>query len=233
MSTATFDAVDSLQATLEPFEELKGEQSQLETWVHDSFSALEKLHSELTEWQSELARKQTELDLREDTIVRGESEIVTGDAAEQIAHWKQELDEVREESQQLEEENAEQLQVLDNLELQLVQLETELKTTQKRNTDLAQLLETERARTSEEQHQWQDEFRDMRRLLEQQYSMLEGRIRDSREPSAEESGPSETAISASETTSRTAEIRRRAKSRRAAKLRRHQDAEQQEQPEQS
>ena len=70
MHFATADIIDSLQATLEPLEALHGEHSQLEAWVHDSFSALEKLHSELTEWQSELARKQTELDLREDSLSR-------------------------------------------------------------------------------------------------------------------------------------------------------------------
>jgi hypothetical protein len=231
MSIATADAVDSLQATLEPLEALHGEHSQLETWVHDSFSALEKLHSELTEWQSELARKQTELDLREDSLSRNESRsnsVVSSDSSEELALLRQELTESREEAQQLEEENAEQLQELENMELKLVQFDKELKTAQKRYTELTQLLEVERARAAQEQHQWQGEIRDMRRLLEKQCSLLEDRIRDTRESSeADAEQPAEpVANSEAEGTSRTAELRRRAKSRWAAKLRKHREGEQ-------
>lgn len=228
MSTATAEAVDSLQATLEPMESLHGEHSQLEGWVHDSFAALEKLHSELTEWQSELARKQTELDLREDAIIRSESQTIDGDAEEQIAHWKRELAESREEIQQVEHENAEQLQELEHMELGLVQMEKELQDAHKRAADLDQMLELERSRSTEEQHQWQGEFRDMRRLMEKQYSLLENRIRDSRDVAEGEAdsdaGPGE-ADSNGEATSRTAELRRRAKSRLAAKLRKHKETD--------
>ncbi len=95
MSTSTATLVDSFQATLEPLESLHRGQSQLEAWVQDSFSALEKLHSELTEWQSELARKQTEIDLRENAISRTESQTIDGDAEEQIAHWQREFRDMR------------------------------------------------------------------------------------------------------------------------------------------
>ena len=221
MDTATQDTVDSLQATIEPLESLHGEHSQLEMWVHDSFAALEKLHSELTEWQSELARKQTELDLREDDVRRQEERVVDGDAAEQLEHWRHECEETRQETQVLEEENAEQLQELDNLELMVVQLEKRLHSSEKRNADLTQLLEMERTRADQEQHQWQGEFKDMRRLLEKQCSLLEDRIRNSREaaegsendPNSEEPGSE-----AAEAMSRTAELRRRAKARRSARL---------------
>ena len=226
MSTATAEAVDSLQATLEPMESLQGEHSQLEGWVHDSFAALEKLHSELTEWQSELARKQTELDLREDAIMRSESQTVSGDAEEQIEHWKRELAEARDELQQVEQENAEQLQELEHLELGLVQMEKELQDAHKQALDLDQMLELERARSTQEQHQWQGEFRDMRQLMEKQYSLLENRIRDTRDSAeGEANSAAEAAVKgpSGETTSRTAELRRRAKSRLAAKLRKHQD----------
>lgn len=236
MSIATADAVDSLQATLEPLEALHGEHSQLEAWVHDSFSALEKLHGELTEWQSELARKQTDLDLREDSVSRSEARlatesattVVSSDGAEQIAQLQQELAEAREEAQALEEESAEQLQELENMELKLVQLDKDLKTSQKRYTELTQVLEVERARAAQEQHQWQGEIRDMRRLLEKQCSLLEDRIRDTRESSDAEAAPSPEAAAASEpeATSRTAELRRRAKSRWAAKLRKHREGDQ-------
>lgn len=229
MSIATADAVDSLQATLEPLEALQGEHSQLEAWVHDSFSALEKLHSELTEWQSELARKQTELDLREDSLSRAESRpAAPSESSEQFGLLQQELTEAREEAQQLEEESAEQLQEMENMELKLVQLDEELKSAQKRYTELSQLLEAERARAAQEEHHWQCEMRDMRRLLEKQCSLLEDRIRDSREGTEAEAGhPTEVAPNSdTEATSRTAELRRRAKSRWAAKLRKHREGDQ-------
>ena len=228
MSTATATVVDSLQATLEPLGSLHGEHSQLESWVHDSFSALEKLHSELTEWQSELARKQTEIDLREDAISRIESQTIGGDAEEQIAHWQRELAEAREETQLLEEENAEQLQELENMELKFVKMEKELQDAGKRSTEVNQLLELERVRSAEEQNQWQGEFRDMRRMMEKQYSLLEERVRDSRDSTEgvadSATGPGE-GDSNGEATSRTAELRRRAKARLAAKLRKHKGAD--------
>ena len=226
MATATSESVETLQAALEPLEDLHEDHSQLEVWVHDSFAALEKLHSELTEWQSELARKQTELDLREDAIRRSEEQIVDGDSAEQIEHWKRELEESRNDTQVLEEENAEQLQELESMELTLVQMEKQLQSAEKRAADLTSLLEVERARSDQEQHQWQGEFKEMRRLLDKQCSLLEGRIRDSRDTGADEHTAGEEGSdhgSASEAISRTAELRRRAKQRREARLQRHQD----------
>lgn len=228
MATATQETVDSLHASIEPLESLHGEHSQLEMWVHDSFAALEKLHSELTEWQSELARKQTELDLREDAVRRSEEQVVDGDAVEQLEHWKGELDDSRQETQVLEEENAEQLQELENMELMVVQLEKRLHSSEKRNADLTQLLEMERTRADQEQHQWQGEFKDMRRLLEKQCSLLEDRIRTSRETSEDPAGGDSTEDAESEAAvaiSRTAELRRRAKARRSARLKKEGDAE--------
>ena len=230
MTTATQETVESLQATIEPLEALHGEHTHLEMWVHDSFAALEKLHSELTEWQTELARKQTELDLREDDIRRSEGQVVEGDAAQQIEHWKGQLEEARQDTQALEEENAEQLQELENMELTLVQMEKQLQTADKRSAELAQLLETERVRADQEQHQWQGEMKDMRRLLEKQCSLLEDRIRDARETvEMPEIPPSSTGDEAdpgpTEAISRTAELRRRAKARREARLKKNNDAE--------
>ena len=228
MATATQETVDSLQATIEPLQALQGEHSQLEMWVHDSFAALEKLHSELTEWQSELARKQTELDLREDAVRRGEEQVIDGDAAQQIQHWRAQLEESRKDTQVLEEESAEQLQELENMELLVVQLEEQLQTSEKRNADLTQLLETERTRADQEQHQWQGEFKDMRRLLEKQCSLLEDRIRNTRETSEgteDEARVQEGQTDAAAAISRTAELRRRAKARRAARLKKDGDSE--------
>ena len=61
MSTAV-ETLESLQEALDPLGTLQSEQAELGSWIHDSFTALEKLHAELTQWQSELARKETELD---------------------------------------------------------------------------------------------------------------------------------------------------------------------------
>jgi hypothetical protein len=47
---------------LMPVEALRDEHTQLEAWVHQSFSALERLHSELDEWQRELTEQQADLD---------------------------------------------------------------------------------------------------------------------------------------------------------------------------
>ncbi len=175
-----------------------------------------------------MARKQTEIDLREDAISRIESQTIGGDAEEQIAHWQRELAEAREETQLLEEENAEQLQELENMELKFVKMEKELQDAGKRSTEVNQLLELERVRSAEEQNQWQGEFRDMRRMMQKQYSLLEERVRDSRDSAEGETdsaaGPGEE-DSNGEATSRTAELRRRAKARLAAKLRKHKDAD--------
>ena len=229
MSTDAIAVNESLQAAIEPLESLHEEHSQLEVWVHDSFAALEKLHSELTEWQSELARKQTELDLREDAIQRGEEHVVDGEAADQVEHWKNQLEESRGDTHALEEENAEQLQELENMELEVVQLEKQLQQAEKKVVDLNHLLEAERLKADQEQHQWQGEFKEMRRLLDKQCSLLEDRIRDSRELAEDESLPEQPsegdADDASAPVSRTAELRRRAKMRREARHRRHADFE--------
>jgi predicted nuclease with TOPRIM domain len=79
MSTTAVETLESLQEALDPLDAYRSEQVELGSWIHDSFSALEKLHEELTQWQSELARKETELDLRQDALEKspsGEKEIV-------------------------------------------------------------------------------------------------------------------------------------------------------------
>lgn len=57
--------IDGLRAALGPVDVLRGDQSELETSIRESFAALEAFHDELSEWQRELTRQQAELDQRE------------------------------------------------------------------------------------------------------------------------------------------------------------------------
>lgn len=45
-------------------EALAGEHSQLESWVRESFAAMDALHGELSDWQRDLTRQQALLDQR-------------------------------------------------------------------------------------------------------------------------------------------------------------------------
>ncbi len=214
------ETIESIQSTLQPLGELQGEQTQLETWVHDSFDALEKLHGELSDWQTELARKQTELDLREDSLEKCREQ--EGDLETQVIQWKRDLDEAREEIQQLEEENTEQLKELENLERRHALLEAERNAASQRTEDLSLALEAERARTNQEQGQWAEEFQEIRQLLEQQCVLLEEHLDDDKLEIARDIEEAEplTAVVEGEISSRSAELRRRAQMRRAAKRRR-------------
>jgi chromosome segregation ATPase len=71
---------DILHTALAPVEELRGEHSQLETSVRESFAALETLHDELTEWQRELTREQAEFDQRAAAEADAESQLVAAQA---------------------------------------------------------------------------------------------------------------------------------------------------------
>jgi len=224
---STSETIESIQATLQPLEDLQGEQTQLEAWVHDSFSALEKLHEELSEWQTELARKQTEIDLREDALEKSQEH--ESDLGTHVTQWKKDLAEAREEVQQLEEENTEQLQELEKLERGHDLLETELKLASQRTEDLSAALEAERGRVSQEHGQWASEFQKIRRLVEKQGLLLEehlGEEKLSAAPSEEEAVAS--AVEG-DISSRSAEFRRRAQSRRAAKRRRQRNTEEPDQ----
>jgi len=214
----SLSTVESLQASLEPLESLRGEQSQLETWVNDSFQALENLHSELAEWQSDLARKQTELDLREDTLEK--CRVEEHDIGEKVGQWKKELAQARVELRQLEEENAEQLQDLEKLECRQAILETELKVATTRTEEISATLASERAATADEQQQWRVEFQKIRLLLEKQCNLLAHHLGEVEELQDEETLDVPVDL---ETASRNAILRRRAQSRRAAKNRKQRD----------
>lgn len=207
------ETIESIQATLQPLEALQGEQTQLETWVHDSFGALEKLHEELSDWQTELARKQTELDLREDALEK--CKVEGSDLDEHVVQWKQELDEAREEIHQLEEENAEQIQELENLERRHRRMQTELAAAKQHSEDLSTALEDERSLSSE--------FQDIRQLVEKQCLLLEDHLgEDHPDVIAQKDKSSENKAEAS---SRSVKLRRRAESRQAAKRRKRRTTE--------
>lgn len=217
---STLEAIESIQATLEPLEALHGEHTQLETWVHDSFESLENLHSELVQWQSELARKQTELDLREDALDKCQAQ--EQDLDEQAAQWKHDLEEARQEIQRLEEDNGEQLRELEDLEGRHIQLEVELKAVRQRSEQLEAALEAARSCSTNDQDQWTGEFREFRGLLETQHRLLADHLACEQQNAAatEPSVASEEGMAVDlDTAPQSAELKKRARSRRAAKRR--------------
>jgi chromosome segregation ATPase len=76
---------------LKPVEALRDEQTQLEAWVHQSFAALERLHSDLDEWQQELTRQQADLDENLSNRL---------DSSEQILQLEKDLDRTEQERDQ-------------------------------------------------------------------------------------------------------------------------------------
>lgn len=216
-------SIEDLRIALEPVEALRGEHSQLETWVLDAIASLESMHVDLAEWQRDLTRRQAALDQREAAVWDGESTgIAPGGDASQM---ELQLTASREELRQLEDENADQLLAIDDLDRQLVAAQAELRLLRKQTEELTVALETERARNTDEHRLWTGELREMRRLLERQGEALAWLTgvepgddlsedvhitpapRDDANGDEPESGDS---------TTRAAELRRRASSRRAA-----------------
>jgi chromosome segregation ATPase len=213
---ATVETIESLQATLEPLEDLHGHHSQLEAWVNESFAALENLHQELAAWQSELARKQTELDLREDQIDRSVAPGI--ELSEQMEVLKKELEEAREEILQLEDESGEQLQELERIEKLHAKIDAELKAAQHRIDELKATLAQERIQAARDQEHWKEELRDMRRMMERQFEKF------SSQPESAAAVEHPPALGQEEgDATRTAELRRRAEDRRAKRRNRDQE----------
>ena len=69
MSVST--SIETLREALAPVEALRGEHSQLESWVRESFTAMDALHGELSDWQRDLTRQQAQLDQREAALQEG------------------------------------------------------------------------------------------------------------------------------------------------------------------
>jgi len=210
-SISALDTLESLQTTLEPLADLHGQHHQLESWVHDSCQALEKLHGELTEWQNVLARKQTELDLREDALEKCQDQ--EEELGSQVEQWKGDLVAAQQEAEQLGEENSDQLEQLDQLERRCIELESELQVAQKRSEELAATLEAQCAHAAEEQAHWKEEFKGMRDLLDKQCSLLATQFKPGEKPKVAATNTDQPEALAA----RRIELRRRAQARLAAK----------------
>jgi chromosome segregation ATPase len=215
-------SVDSLRQALAPMEALRGAHSQWESWVRESLSTLESLHGELSDWQRDLVRQGAQLDQQAAAMVEG-VQIQESDAM-RLLHER--VEQASRDLVQLEEENAEQLQAIEDLERQLAVAKTELRLTNERSAELTELLETERERAAEDRRQWSAELREMRRLLQRQNPSIaagatggagDGQSGD--EPDAPTDGGEGPSGGATDFTGRTAELRRRAESRRAAQRR--------------
>jgi chromosome segregation ATPase len=141
--------IDLSALALDPVEALRGEQSQLEDWMRESFAALEGMHGELAEWQRDLTRRHAELDQREAAIA-----------------------EARDKNRLLEEVNAGQLETLEALERQLGAAQAELRTVRRHAEELSLGFEAERERAMDEHRLWTGELREMRRALLRQGQML-------------------------------------------------------------
>lgn len=216
-------SIDALRDAIAPMEALRGEQSQLETWVRESFAALDALHADLNEWQRDLTRQQALLDQREAHL----AEVTEHHDADVVAKFERQLAQARDDAQQLEEENAEQLQAIDALERQLAIAQTELRVVRKHSDDLAAAFEMERERAAEEHGNWTTELREYRRLLERQSATIEhltGQFATEDGPplahegdaGASHGGDDGAAATADDVAARRADLRRRANSRRAA-----------------
>lgn len=204
-----FRSIDTLRQALAPVEALRGEQSELESWVRESFATLDALHGELSDWQRDLTRQQAQLDQRQAAADDA------GNVAEQVAEYERRLSEAEDEYRQLESENAEQLQTLEEVERQLAVAKAELR-----------VLHRDENERHEERRQWLAELREMRRVVEQQATLLlrltgrppEG-SHEGGEASLHVAESFDDAAGEDELTCRAAELRRRADSRRAAQRR--------------
>lgn len=210
MSVST--SIETLREALAPVEALRGEHSQLESWVRESFTAMDALHGELSDWQRDLTRQQAQLDQREAALQDG----TQTHESEAVATLEQQLSQSRDETRQLEEENAEQLQALEELDRQLAIAKAELRLVAKHAEERAASLEEERERTDEDRRLWTGELREMRRVLERLLEFPTAPDAADLAGSLSDDDPAdEAAVGA-----RAAELRRRANSRRAAQQQR-------------
>jgi chromosome segregation ATPase len=216
-------SIEALRSALAPVEALRGEQSQLETFVGESFASLDALHGELAEWQRDLTRRQAELDQREAALADAES--IRGSATECDSKLNEQLAQSREELRQLEDENADQFQAIDELDRQLIAAQAELRVLRKHTEELSIALETECERSIDEHRHWTGELREMRQLLERQGETLawlaggehgdEHCVDAKPLPTPRVAAGGDDGESAADVKSRTAELRRRASTRRA------------------
>jgi chromosome segregation ATPase len=199
MSTTAVETLESLQEALDPLDAIQSEQVELGSWIHDSFSALEKLHEELTQWQSELARKETDLDLREDALNKPAG---TNKASnKQTARLEQQLAKTQEGLKRVGAKNDELLSQYGAALERTVELET--------------ALAAEREQAASDRELWKEQFEFLRGDLEKYYQLLAEQL----EKVAAQQGCHElyTPLSAGAAHAKSVELRRRAQSRREAK----------------
>jgi septal ring factor EnvC (AmiA/AmiB activator) len=216
-------SLDDLQTALEPVDALRGEHSQLETWIHESTAALEALHEDLTAWQRDLTRQQAELDQRKAALDEAETQAAA--EGRDAATLTEKLAKTQGECRQLEEDNADQAQTIGDLERQLVAAQTELRSVRKHVDELADSLDDQRERELDEHRLWASEFRDMRRLLARQGEMLvslgaavppdENDDQDAAASVSAAAEGDEANQATGDATARTADVRRRGAPRRA------------------
>ena len=206
-------ASETLQATLQPIRLLQGEHEELESLVHDAFSAVEQLHAELNEWQSELAVREEQVRHTKQTLEQDTNHAAVG--SEDLLRLQKSVQVAKEELKQLEEESTEQIQALEDLERQHSVLQAELRVERKRSQELVRLLDAERIRAAEEYQRFGGELKYLRLLLEKHCGILEGspissltalEMEELERPDLDDARAME----------RSAELRRRAKERRAA-----------------
>lgn len=210
MSIST--SIETLREALAPVEALRGEHSQLESWVRESFIAMDALHGELSDWERDLTRQQAQLDQRE-AALQDQTQACESEAT---AALEQRLSQSRDEMRHLEEENAEQLQALEQLDRQLTIAKAELRLVAKHAEERATSLETERARADEHRSLWTDELRELRQALQR----LAGAPPTAAAADLPGSLSDDDLGDESDVGARAAELRRRANSRRAAQQQR-------------
>ena len=123
---------------------------------------MDSLHSELAEWQRELTRQQALLAEREAALAEGRG----AKESDAVARLELELAKANEDLKQSEEENAEQLQALQDLDRQLALAKSELKHANKRAEELHASLEAQRAQAAEQHLEVIGELQRLRRALE-------------------------------------------------------------------
>lgn len=208
-------SIESLREALAPVEALRGEHSQLESWVRESFSAMDSLHGELADWQRGLTRQQAQLDQREAALDEG----AAARESASVAALEQRLSQVQDDARQLEEENVEQLQAIETLDRQIAIAKAELRLVNKHAEEVTALLESERERASEEHRHWTAEFRELRRLMERLTGPHAGDSAPAGSGTATSIADDEPSDETTEASVSAAELRRRASSRRAAQRR--------------
>lgn len=167
---STIESLQSLHEVLEPLGVSRNENEDLGEWIHDSFSALEKLHEELTQWQSELARKETELNLRTDALEKSPRDQT--EVQHQIDQLEGDLATAREDARLLEKEKAQQLVDYENLVSKYAQIKSDLHDAHEQVAQLVDTIESQRHSAEKDRELWQKEFRDLHNALEKHNANL-------------------------------------------------------------